>query len=197
MSILGNPLQKSPERAFALQKYLLLHSQHDALQKHLDSISQPPSSAASMASSPTMSESPPSAYSFSASHHKQRRHRRSSATSYVLPSISPIAELPPPVASESTRPALMKRRSSLPTTLSATPSLSEVEEEELKLMNVNQQIKATLTELLNCESVRGDRKWRFWIQTRLMDAERELKGSRSLSRSRRRSVDVGSTHAHL
>merc|ERR1712098_137775 len=39
----------SPERAFALQKYLLLHSQHDALQKHLTGIS---------AISPTSSTSP-------------------------------------------------------------------------------------------------------------------------------------------
>jgi hypothetical protein len=64
----------------------------------------------------------------------------------------------------------------------------------LKLMNVNQQIKQTLTELLNCESVRADRRYRTWVQTRLMDAERELRGERSASRSRRRSVDVGMTH---
>lgn len=150
-----------------------------------------------MTSSPTVSESTPSGPSFTASYHTQRRHRRSSATSYAPPSVSSIAELPPAVSSESTKPALLKRRSSLPPTLLATPSLSEVEEEELKLMHVNQQIKATLTELLNCESVRGDRKWRFWIQTRLMDVEKELKGSRSLSRNRRRSVEMGSTHAYI
>jgi hypothetical protein len=82
-----------------------------------------------------------------------------------------------------------KRRSSLPPTLPVQPELSELEEEELKLIDVNQQIKSTLTELLNCESVRGDRRYRMWIQTRLMDAEKELKGSRH--RGRRRSVDVG------
>jgi hypothetical protein len=196
MSIPINPLQKSPERAFALQKYLLLHSQHDALQKHLESISQSPSSTTST-SSPLMSTSPTSPASFSTSYHNQRRHRRSSATSFVTPSISPIAELPPTTSLPSTRPELPKRRSSLPSTLSASPRLSEIEEEELKLLNVNQQIKATLTELLNCESVRKDRRYRMWIQTRLMDAERELKDSRSLSRNRRRSVDVGNVSANI
>ena len=190
MSIPTNPLQKSPERAYALQRYLLLHSQHDALRKHLDNISQSPSSTASTASSPLMSTSPTSPASFSTSYHTQRRHRRSSAASYATPSISPISELPPTTSSPSTRPELLKRRS-LPPVLSGSPSLSEIEEEELKLMNINLQIKATLTELLNCESVRKNQQYRMWIQTRLMDAERELKGSRSLSRTRRRSIDVG------
>lgn len=55
---------------------------------------------------------------------------------------------------------------------------SEVLEEERKLVQVNQQIKTTLTELLNCESVRSDRLYSVWVQSRLMDAERELKGAR-------------------
>jgi len=46
----------------------------------------------------------------------------------------------------------------------------------MKLKNVNQQIKSTLTDLLNCESVRRDQRYRMWVQTRLMDAEKELKG---------------------
>ena len=45
-------------------------------------------------------------------------------------------------------------------------------------MNVNQQIKATLTELLNCEGVKQDRWYCVWVQMRLMDAERELKEGR-------------------
>jgi len=195
MSILGNPTQISPERAFALQKYLLLHSQHDALQKHLESISQPTTTTTSVSSSPPMSTSPTSPAPFSTSHHGQRQHRRASSTSYTTPSISPIAELPPTASSQPTKPALRQRRSSLPPTLSLSPSLSEIEEEELKLMNVNQQIKATLTELLNCESVRKDRRYMMWIQTRLMDVERELKVSRSRSRNRRRSIDVGSVQS--
>jgi hypothetical protein len=53
------------------------------------------------------------------------------------------------------------------------------------------QIKQTLTDLLNCESVRNDNKYRLWVQTRLMDAEKELKESRVRSFDRRRSEDVG------
>jgi len=65
------------------------------------------------------------------------------------------------------------------------PQDDELAEEELKLLHINQQIKTTLTELLNCESVRNDRQYRMWIQTRLMDAEKELK------HTRRESLDAG------
>jgi len=70
-----------------------------------------------------------------------------------------------------------------------TQQQNEIIEDEQKLLNVNQQIKTTLTELLNCESVRGDRKYRMWIQSRLMDAEKELKMRRTTALGRRRSVD--------
>ena len=81
------------------------------------------------------------------------------------------------------------RRSSLPTVIDES-ILVAIEEEEEKLLNVNLQIKSTLTELLNCGSVRDDKRYRAWVQSRLMDAEKELKGSRSRSSARRRSEDV-------
>ncbi|KAK3074072.1 hypothetical protein LTR53_003784 [Teratosphaeriaceae sp. CCFEE 6253] len=60
--------------------------------------------------------------------------------------------------------------------------------DERKLYDVNHDIKSTLTELLNCEAVRHDGKMRLWVQTRLFDAESELK------RQRRRRVSApGST----
>jgi len=68
--------------------------------------------------------------------------------------------------------------------------MEEIQEDETKLKHVNQQIKSTLTELLNCDSVRADRRYRMWVQTRLMDAEKELKGSRSRSCERRKSEEV-------
>lgn len=68
--------------------------------------------------------------------------------------------------------------------------VEEIEEDEQKLKNVNQQIKTTLTDLLNCESVRADLRYRKWVQTRLMDTERELKENRSKSCERRRSEDM-------
>jgi hypothetical protein len=53
------------------------------------------------------------------------------------------------------------------------------------MKNVNKQIKCTLTDLLNYEGVRGDRRYRIWVQTRLIDAEEELTGSRSRTCERR------------
>tara|TARA_R110002060_G_scaffold55397_3_gene65907 strand:- start:824 stop:1120 length:297 start_codon:yes stop_codon:yes gene_type:complete len=88
------------------------------------------------------------------------------------------------------RPQFRTRRSSLPTVFDES-ILGEIEEDENKLKDVNLQIKSTLTELLNCESVRSDRKYRMWVQSRLMDAEKELKVSRTRSCERRRSEDMG------
>lgn len=55
---------------------------------------------------------------------------------------------------------------------------------------MNLQIKTTLTDLLNCESVRADSRYRMWVQERLMDAERELKGGRGRTRSRQVGEDM-------
>jgi len=179
---MNNPTQKSPERAFALQKYLLLHSQHDALQKHLDHIttSVPNTAVTSPSQSPdrhryaSLSSSPGSNDNMDHASHPPRaaHHHRGGS-----------------IPQSRSRPMMRTRRSSLPTMIDER-ILGEIEEDEMKLKDVNQQIKSTLTELLNCESVRGDRRYRMWIQTRLMDAEKELKKSRSKSCDRRRSGDV-------
>jgi len=162
---------KSPDRAFALQKYLLLHSQHDAVQKHLNQITF---------SIPSNSISP------------DRVHHSSTSSSL---SSSPGEDIPLPpnrqrrsgsIQPQSTRPEFRQRRSSLPTVIDER-ILDEIENDEHKLKDVNLQIKSTLTELLNCESVRGDRRYRTWVQSRLMDAERELKTERVRSCDRRRS----------
>ncbi|ELR04572.1 hypothetical protein VC83_03114 [Pseudogymnoascus destructans] len=60
-----------------------------------------------------------------------------------------------------------------------------------KLHDVNQQIKSALTELLNCESVRGDRLYRAWVQRRLMEAEMELKEGRRMSAGGGRRMSAG------
>jgi hypothetical protein len=65
------------------------------------------------------------------------------------------------------------------------PSTAEVSDESM-LYELNQRIKTTLTELLNCESVKHDKDYRAWVQSKLMDAEHELKRQR-----RRRSSVVG------
>jgi hypothetical protein len=174
-----NTNQKTSERGFALQKYLLLHSQHDALQKHLDQITT---------SFPTTS-------STSRSPNRQRYTSLSSSPSddgmYVSspPQVVRNHHRGGSIPQSQSRPAMKTRRSSLPTVIDENV-IGEIEEDELKLKDVNQQIKSTLTELLNCDSVRGDSRYRIWIQTRLMDAEKELKQDRSKSCDRRRSEDA-------
>lgn len=62
--------------------------------------------------------------------------------------------------------------------MSHEPALAEVAVEEAKLCDVNEGMKRALTELLNCETVRGDQAFRTWVQHRLMDTERELRSGR-------------------
>jgi hypothetical protein len=88
---------------------------------------------------------------------------------------------------------MIKRRSSLPAIIDEDEILSSIQEEEVKLHDVNEQIKCTLTELLNCESVRNDGRYRMWVQQRLMNTEKELKGERMRSCDRKRRMsDAGS-----
>ncbi|GAB7351601.1 hypothetical protein MBLNU459_g2221t1 [Dothideomycetes sp. NU459] len=47
------------------------------------------------------------------------------------------------------------------------------------------RIKATLTDLYNCETVRQDARMRAWVATRLMDAEHDIKEQKR----RRHSMD--------
>ncbi|KAL5113784.1 hypothetical protein ACEQ8H_008320 [Pleosporales sp. CAS-2024a] len=47
-----------------------------------------------------------------------------------------------------------------------------------KLAEINQQIIATLTDLLNTDSVRADDKSRAWIQEKLMEAEHQIRRQR-------------------
>ncbi|KAH8599283.1 hypothetical protein B0O99DRAFT_613462 [Bisporella sp. PMI_857] len=179
----SNPNQYDSERGLALQKYLLLHSQHNALQKHLSQItpSMPTTTSpfgtqhASHQQSMSISTSPSDdGYLSSSPPTHSRFHQRTGSTD-----MSP------------SRPKIVKRRFSLPDIMEQS-IVDEVALEELKLKNVNQQIKGTLTELLNCQSVRKDDRYRKWVQTRLMDAERELKGTRSRSGDQRRmSVELG------
>lgn len=62
-------------------------------------------------------------------------------------------------------------------------ALCEAAAREQNLLDVNEAIKRALTELLNCDSIRGDKPSRMWVQSRLMETEKELR-----SRRRRRCV---------
>lgn len=63
--------------------------------------------------------------------------------------------------------------------------LDQATEEGRTLYDINQQIKATLTELLNTDRVKHDDHFRAFVQSKLMEAEMELKGQR-----RRRSSEA-------
>jgi len=178
MSISTSP-HRNEERGLALQKYLLLHSQHDALQKHLAQIttSMPPTPTTSPSRSPdrlrygSFCSSPSTDDDYLSSSPPTQNHRRSGSMQVQ-------------------RPTIRTRRSSLPAVIDET-IIGKIAEDEMQLKNVNQQIKSTLTDLLNCESVRRDPRYRMWVQTRLMDTEKELKGCKSRSCDRRRSEDSG------
>lgn len=68
-------------------------------------------------------------------------------------------------------------------------------EEAHKLAEINHQIVATLTELLNTDSVRADERSRAWIQERLMEAEHQIRRQRR-RRSSNSERHVASSIAH-
>lgn len=66
-----------------------------------------------------------------------------------------------------------------PVPIQSSPTLTAADHaEETKLHETTQQIKATLTELINCESVKHDDRFRQWVQERLLVAEHELRRQR-------------------
>jgi hypothetical protein len=174
----GLPLHLSSQphhnRDLTLQKYLLLQEQHDNLRQHLDelrplhtSIISPTGEQSTRstirgsvsATSPTSPTGPPQQpHRRTPSAPQQQRHRRRLS----MPFATPAAQLQPAPQNQ-------------PGNLEAVP---EVATEEARLSDVNEGIKRALTELLNCETVRRDRSFRTWVQSRLMEVERELRGGR-------------------
>ncbi|KAI1276793.1 hypothetical protein F5Y07DRAFT_398948 [Xylaria sp. FL0933] len=162
---------------FAVQEYLLLQDQHEELCQRLHQLS--PSSTLSW------------------------------TTTTTTPSISLASRaITPPSGSPSRSPfgkssltSYSGRRMTSPTWMPSLASGSHVHEGQLeqdewllgevaagerKLFNVNEAMKHALTELLNCEAVRQDRAMRTWVQSRLLETEKELRRGRR----RRSSVAV-------
>lgn len=145
--------------SFALQKYMLLQEQHQELCDRLDqirpeltittrSLNSSPSTSPTRSSSSSLSvPSSPKRHSRSSGRHHSRTHARCSG---------------------------WEDRNEL-TTILDEETLFEISAEEHRLSEVNESIKRTLTELLNCSSVRADRAFRTWVQTRLMETEKELR----------------------
>ena len=168
------PVAAHHNRELAMQKYLLLHDQHEYIREHIEAL-RPSSSPYMLKRSSTTPSSPSSS-----------------------PTSSPTRTVPQPHSSCSpghapTRSLFVDRsqlrRPSLPTpprNVASAPTLdtvfettlTQMEMEEARLFDVNEAIKRALTELLNCETVRADHGLRTWIQCRLMDTERELRSGR-------------------
>ncbi|KAI2465397.1 hypothetical protein F4781DRAFT_435431 [Annulohypoxylon bovei var. microspora] len=154
--------EMSPELAaghnigFAMQKYLLLQNQHEELRQHMHDLCPTYTTSSTAVTSPSVSPTrsftgSPMMFSPSPS----RNHRRSSMRSSGYRCSQTQLE---PVLDESL--------------------IEEMAAGEQKLFDVNEGIKRALTELLNCETIRKDQEMRTWVQTRLMDTERELRSGR-------------------
>ncbi|KAI1207154.1 uncharacterized protein F4807DRAFT_189124 [Annulohypoxylon truncatum] len=154
--------EMSPELAaghnigFAMQKYILLQNQHEELRQHMHDLCPSYTTSSTAVTSPSVS--PTRSFSGSPSMlspSPPRSHRRSSMRNSGYRCSQTQLE---PVLDESL--------------------IEEMAAGEQKLFDVNEGIKRALTELLNCETVRKDREMRTWVQTRLMDTERELRSGR-------------------
>ncbi|KAL5346642.1 hypothetical protein ACLOAV_008349 [Pseudogymnoascus australis] len=155
MSLHDNPLHISPGRALNLQKYLLLHSQHDVLHTHLAASAASPSNFPASQSSSITTSIPSSSPA-------DLRERQSS----LLPSF-------PSTPNDGNQ----RHNQSLLSTAEMCCGLGDLLEEERILMNVNQQIKTTLTELLNCEGVKQDRRYCAWfVLLRIDELQGKLRG---------------------
>lgn len=148
---------------FAMQKYLLLQNEHEELRQYMHdlcpSYTNSFTAVTSPSVSPTRSSSGSSSFKItpsppSRSHH----HRRSSQSSPRSSSYRCSQTQLEPVLDESL--------------------IEEMAAGEQRLSDVNEGLKRALTELLNCDTVRKDQAMRTWVQTRLMDTERELRSGR-------------------
>ncbi|KAF2237353.1 hypothetical protein EV356DRAFT_530080 [Viridothelium virens] len=141
------------------------------------------------------SERSASLQKYLALHYQQTRIRDAvqrrfvSASPFLTPDSrnSSISSLSSSPGSPSSFPFSTHAISTIPEEVEEQEGIDDAEEEERKLDDINKQIKFTLTDLLNYDSTRNDSKFRAWVQSRLMDAEMELRRHRK----RRVSIDRG------
>ncbi|KAF2965619.1 hypothetical protein GQX73_g7959 [Xylaria multiplex] len=152
---------------FAVREYLLLHDQHEELCQRLSQLSPTPSSVSSTTTAPlsvastavtSPSVSPTRSFLGRDSSSPYRDQRMTSHTWIPSPDYRSRIDQREPVRHESV--------------------VGEVAAREQKLFDVNEGMKRALTELLNCEAVRQDRAMRTWVQTRLLETEKELRRGR-------------------
>ncbi|KAI0967126.1 hypothetical protein F4678DRAFT_252571 [Xylaria arbuscula] len=156
---------------FAVREYLQLQDQHQELCQRLHQLS-PPSSSSSRTMTRAFTTSPSTSSSTSSL-------LSLASTAVTSPSVSPTRSL---VGRDSLSPSPGQRMTS-PTQPIRDELLGgggggEVAADEQKLFDVNEGMKRALTELLNCEAVRQDKAMRTWVQTRLLETEKELRRGR-------------------
>jgi len=103
------------------------------------------------------------------------------ASSPELQSLSSSPTMPQPFYSSSWAPSLDYTSATEPIPIGGHPGMATGNVHNAGSQStgdMNHQLKATLTELLNTESVRSDEKYRAWIQERLMDAEQKCRRQR-------------------
>ncbi|KAI1420753.1 hypothetical protein F5Y12DRAFT_91512 [Xylaria sp. FL1777] len=154
---------------FVMREYLLLHDQHEELCQRLHQLS--PSLSLSSTTTTTSSTTLSLA-----------------STAVTSPSVSPTRSLPSRDSLSSSPDKRMTSHTWVPSpgccsrvhrqSVRDESVVGEVVAGEQKLFDVNEGMKRALTELLNCEAVRKDRTMRTWVQTRLLETEKELRRGR-------------------
>ncbi|KAL2167372.1 hypothetical protein VTG60DRAFT_1361 [Thermothelomyces hinnuleus] len=168
----------------ALQKYLLLYEQHESLRQHLDELRPTVASQNSICTpvSPSPAVSPTTRSSISRSPDDRSANDSSPQHAFSLP-VQRSGSCPDSNSifrhyhHHQPNHNINHNNSSSNNDVALSPA-ELLAVEEAKLCGVNEGMKRALTELLNCEAVRGDHAFRTWVQCRLMDTERELRSGR-------------------
>lgn len=144
----------SHDYTMAMQEYMDLQVQREELSNYLDQIRLALSLSSTLSSpstSPTRSSRSSSRRNSGSGKHHSRAHARCSGWDVRSETLGTIPD---------------------------EETMDEIAIEERRLFDVDEGIKRALTELLNCDSVRSDRSMRLWVQSRLMETEKELRSCR-------------------
>lgn len=157
-------------RDLTLQRYLLLQEEHESIHRHLDELSSETCSALTSTSTTRTAPSPILS--------------PTRASAFGLKRTADVGELGRIHSTEGRQPpprchARSGRRVFSDPDVAVDPTrLAEMLSEEARLCSINEGIKRSLTELLNCESGRCDQTFRQWIMGRLLEVEKELRSGR-------------------
>lgn len=175
-------------RELTLRRYLLLQEEHEIIRHHLDELSACSTPSTTATPSPVVSPT-----RGAVGHSRQHRRsdsatRRASAPQFNAPRgparsrTSGRGPRQVPMGLITSADKLVSMEGEEPIVDAA---MAEMLSEEARLFTINEGIKRSLTELLNCETTRSDQTFRQWVMSRLMEVEKELRVGR-----RRRSCPV-------